>query len=86
MRKNMDLFEAGYDWALENIKHRFHVPAQNITRPTVVMNGNQALALGIMAAGIEMCSMYPITPATSASHFLASAFERDRRFRAPGGR
>ena len=32
----------------------------------VAMNGNQALALGIMAAGIEVCSMYPITPATSA--------------------
>jgi 2-oxoglutarate ferredoxin oxidoreductase subunit alpha len=39
------------------------------------MNGNQALALGIMSAGIEVCSMYPITPATSASHFLASNFE-----------
>ncbi|MGD1095433.1 MAG: 2-oxoacid:acceptor oxidoreductase subunit alpha [Bryobacteraceae bacterium] len=74
VRRNMDLFEAGREWALENIEYRFHVPAQNITRPTVAMNGNQALALGIMAAGIEMCSMYPITPATSASHFLASAF------------
>ena len=42
----------------------------------VVMNGNQAIALGIMASGIEVCSMYPITPATSASHFLASAFEQ----------
>jgi 2-oxoglutarate ferredoxin oxidoreductase subunit alpha len=73
VRKNRDLFEAGYAWALENVEHRFHVPAQNVTRPTVVMNGNQALALGIMAAGIEVCSMYPITPATSASHFLCAA-------------
>jgi 2-oxoglutarate ferredoxin oxidoreductase subunit alpha len=39
----------------------------------VVMNGNQATALGIMAAGIEVCSMYPITPATSVSHYLAAA-------------
>jgi len=74
VRKNKDLFGAGYTWALDNIEHRFRVPAQPITQPTVVMNGNQALAMGIMAAGIEMCSMYPITPATSASHFLASAF------------
>ena len=42
----------------------------------VVMNGNQAMALGIMAAGIEVCSMYPITPATSVSHFLAPNFEQ----------
>jgi 2-oxoglutarate ferredoxin oxidoreductase subunit alpha len=27
-----------------------------------------------MAAGVELCSMYPITPATSASHYLAEAF------------
>ena len=40
----------------------------------VVMNGNAAIALGAMAAGIEVCSMYPITPATSASHYLAADF------------
>ena len=28
--------------------------------------------MGCMAAGIEVCSMYPITPATSASHYLAN--------------
>ena len=52
----------------------------------VMMNGNQAMALGAMAAGIEVCSMYPITPATSASHFLASEFRASRRLRAPGRR
>jgi 2-oxoglutarate ferredoxin oxidoreductase subunit alpha len=40
----------------------------------VVMNGNMAIGLGAMAAGFELCSMYPITPATSASHYLASVF------------
>jgi 2-oxoglutarate ferredoxin oxidoreductase subunit alpha len=42
----------------------------------VVMNGNQAVALGIMAAGIEVCAMYPITPATSVSHHLAAVFSK----------
>ncbi len=37
---------------------------------------SQALSFGIMASGIELCSMYPITPATSASHHLAENFER----------
>jgi 2-oxoglutarate ferredoxin oxidoreductase subunit alpha len=32
--------------------------------------------MGTMAAGIEVCSMYPITPATSAPHYLAAAFHR----------
>lgn len=73
IRKNLDLYSDGYDWALANVQQRYHVPAAKFTEPMVIMNGNQALALGVMAAGIEVCSMYPITPATSASHFLAQA-------------
>ncbi|MCP4660610.1 MAG: 2-oxoacid:acceptor oxidoreductase subunit alpha, partial [bacterium] len=46
------------------------------TEPMVVMSGNRAVAEGIMAAGIEVCSMYPITPATSVSHYLANAFHK----------
>jgi 2-oxoglutarate ferredoxin oxidoreductase subunit alpha len=76
VRKNVGLFRDGYAWAEKNVEQRFYVPAQKATTPMVVMNGNQALALGIMAAGIEVCSMYPITPATSASHFLAASFEQ----------
>jgi 2-oxoglutarate ferredoxin oxidoreductase subunit alpha len=38
------------------------------------MNGNQAAGLGVMASGMELVSMYPITPATSASHYLADDF------------
>ena len=28
-----------------------------------------------MASGMDLCSMYPITPATSASHYLSDVFE-----------
>jgi 2-oxoglutarate ferredoxin oxidoreductase subunit alpha len=42
----------------------------------VVMNGNEALGMGAIAAGMELCAMYPITPATSVSHFLSEVFER----------
>jgi 2-oxoglutarate ferredoxin oxidoreductase subunit alpha len=76
VRKNLDLFDDGYRWAAQNVEYCFRVPARKDPRTMVVMNGNQALALGAMAAGIEVCSMYPITPATSASHFLASVFEQ----------
>jgi len=40
------------------------------------MNGNQALGMGAIAAGMELCSMYPITPATSVSHYLGEVFDR----------
>jgi 2-oxoglutarate ferredoxin oxidoreductase subunit alpha len=40
------------------------------------LNGDAAIALGVMASGMEVCTMYPITPATAASHYLSEAFER----------
>jgi len=76
VRKNIDLLDDGYRWGIKNLEQRFQVPASRSEQQMVVMNGNQALALGAMAAGIEVCSMYPITPATSASHFLAQNFDQ----------
>jgi 2-oxoglutarate ferredoxin oxidoreductase subunit alpha len=32
--------------------------------------------MGALASGMELCAMYPITPATSVSHFLAEVFEK----------
>ena len=40
------------------------------------INGNTAIALGVMASGMDICAMYPITPATSASHYLSEVFEK----------
>jgi 2-oxoglutarate/2-oxoacid ferredoxin oxidoreductase subunit alpha len=73
---NLALVEAGYAWAQENLDRRFRVPTAPSTEKMVVMSGNQAAALGVLAAGIEVCSMYPITPATSVSHYLAGAMEK----------
>jgi 2-oxoglutarate ferredoxin oxidoreductase subunit alpha len=73
---NIALFESGYAWAKANIDLYFEIPAMATDEEMVVMNGNEAISLGVMAAGIEVCSMYPITPATSASHNLAEAMQR----------
>ncbi len=72
---NLDLLQAGFEWARAHLQESFHIPVQQHQEPMVVMDGNMALGLGAMAAGIEVCSMYPITPATSVTHFLASVFE-----------
>jgi 2-oxoglutarate ferredoxin oxidoreductase subunit alpha len=73
---NITLLHAGYQWAEENLDFQYDIPSEETDREMVVMNGNEALSFGIMASGIELCSMYPITPATSTSHHLAESFER----------
>ena len=74
--KNIELLEAGWAWAEENLDFRYAIPAERSTEPQLVSNGNIALALGVLASGMDICAMYPITPATSASHYLSAIFEQ----------
>jgi 2-oxoglutarate ferredoxin oxidoreductase subunit alpha len=75
-QRSVALMRLGHDWAERNLDFAFHVPTRTVTTPLVVMNGNEALAMGALASGMELCAMYPITPATSVSHFLADVFEK----------
>ena len=73
---NDKLFDAGFAWAEENLDIKYKIQATPPVEPNIVVNGNTSLALGIMASGMEICAMYPITPATSVSHYLSDVFER----------
>ncbi|MEE9132841.1 MAG: 2-oxoacid:acceptor oxidoreductase subunit alpha [Gemmatimonadota bacterium] len=74
--KNVKLVELGYSWAEGNLGFRIEVPTVKSEQPMVVMNGNEAVGMGAIAAGLELCSMYPITPATSASHYLGEVYDK----------
>lgn len=73
---NLRLLEAGRAWAEANLDFKFKIPASKAREPKIVVNGNTALGLGVMASGMQVCAMYPITPATSASHYLSDVFEK----------
>ncbi len=72
---NQTLLQAGWEWAEDYLDIRFRVPATPAKEPMLVVNGNTALGLGVMASGMQVCAMYPITPATSASHYLSDVFQ-----------
>ena len=74
--RNVALMQLGWEWADTHLDFRIDVPVQPIDRELVVMNGNEALGLGAIASGMELCAMYPITPATSVSHYLSEVFEK----------
>jgi len=73
---NVTLLEAGFKWAEANLDFKYTIPAEKSQVPQIVVNGNTAIALGVLASGMDICAMYPITPATSASHYLSDVFER----------
>ena len=73
---NVRLLDAGWKWADANLDFKYRIPAVRATEPQIVINGNTAIGLGVLASGMEICAMYPITPATSASHYLSEVFEK----------
>ncbi|MEI7679274.1 MAG: 2-oxoacid:acceptor oxidoreductase subunit alpha [Betaproteobacteria bacterium] len=73
---NVKLLNAGFIWAEAHLDFKYSIPATLSKEAQIVVNGNTALALGVLASGMEICAMYPITPATSASHYLSEVFEK----------
>ncbi|MFT5385428.1 MAG: 2-oxoglutarate ferredoxin oxidoreductase subunit alpha [Saprospiraceae bacterium] len=76
INSNIALLNAGYTWAASNLDFQYEIPVLESEEEYLVMNGNEALALGVVASGMEVCSMYPITPATSVSHLLAEILKK----------
>jgi 2-oxoglutarate/2-oxoacid ferredoxin oxidoreductase subunit alpha len=59
----INAFNAGYHYELATAPElfRFH-PGENVGHNQVVMSGNEALAYGLIAAGVRFGAGYPITP------------------------
>jgi 2-oxoglutarate ferredoxin oxidoreductase subunit alpha len=64
-------FHAGYSHSLGNIFETFKfVESQSKGGRQVVMNGNEALAYGLIAAGVRFGAGYPITPWSDVMEIL----------------
>jgi len=76
IKVSQGLLDAGHAWAEVNLDFKYRIPVVPVSEPQIVVNGNTALGLGVLASGMDICAMYPITPATSTSHYLSECFER----------
>lgn len=73
--QNAGIARAGYDYARENfVPLGYEWTFTRIRRPFVT--GNELIALGAVAAGCKFYSAYPMTPASSILHWMASHGER----------
>jgi 2-oxoglutarate ferredoxin oxidoreductase subunit alpha len=63
VKNALSAFHAGYGYSLGNILETFQfIEAPKKSGHQVVMTGNEALAYGLIAAGIRFGAAYPITP------------------------
>ncbi|HSB25083.1 MAG TPA: 2-oxoacid:acceptor oxidoreductase family protein, partial [Burkholderiaceae bacterium] len=51
IRSNVALYEAGAAWGDANLSFSYRIPATKSKVPQIVVNGNTAIALGIIASG-----------------------------------
>ncbi|MEI8043692.1 MAG: 2-oxoacid:acceptor oxidoreductase subunit alpha, partial [Verrucomicrobiota bacterium] len=67
----LSAFQAGYNHSLGNLLETFKfVDSQRNAGQQVVMNGNEAVAYGLIAAGVRFGSAYPITPWSDVMEIL----------------
>lgn len=82
-RKGLDVdllretLAAGYD-AAETLEGSIHAlpPVAASTSTRWLMTGNEAAALGALRGGVRFAAVYPITPATDLSEWLAVRLQR----------
>ncbi len=68
IRLNLDVINAAYSWAKENLASEafpYRVVKMDSTDGYIMTDGNTAAALGSIFGGVQFISWYPITPATS---------------------
>ncbi len=64
---NFPLVENAYNYAVENTEKRdpYRFEAMDMTEGKIMIDGNEAAALGSIFGGVSMVAWYPITPSTS---------------------
>ncbi len=78
---NQNAAMAGYDWALENLpdQDQVKVVRDDKTQGLIIVDGNEACALGALFAGVTVVGWYPITPASSLVETLIEYAEEYRK-------
>jgi 2-oxoglutarate ferredoxin oxidoreductase subunit alpha len=72
---NINAAKAGYDYAKENFRGRYRYaikPIGSSSPKKMVLNGDEAIATGAIAAGCKFMAGYPMTPTSPILEFFAS--------------
>ncbi|OFW15343.1 MAG: ferredoxin oxidoreductase [Acidobacteria bacterium RIFCSPLOWO2_12_FULL_67_14] len=78
---NMSALKAGYDYAEANLPKLdpFVIEPMNKTQGMILIEGNDAAAIGCLMAGVTFVGWYPITPSSSLCESLIGYLKKYRR-------
>ncbi len=69
--KNLKAARSGVEWAKSNIHGAVRL-SRRPARPRILLSGNEALALGVLAGGCKFATGYPMTPGTGILQVIST--------------
>jgi len=69
--ENVGIARAGYEYAEKNFKP-FPFKTPKLPKPQAIVTGNQATAMGGVAAGVKFYAAYPMSPSTGVLMWMAA--------------
>jgi 2-oxoglutarate ferredoxin oxidoreductase subunit alpha len=76
IENNKAAARAGQRYVSENYDHEFDYDLETTDEDYVLLNGDQAIGMGAIAAGCRFYAGYPITPATEVMEYLTGHIEQ----------
>lgn len=78
---NQDASTVGYEWAASKLdsKLQHRLEERSLTENKIIIEGNEATALGLMFGGVTVAAWYPITPSSSVCENLSLFMDKYRR-------
>jgi 2-oxoglutarate ferredoxin oxidoreductase subunit alpha len=77
---NINAAEAGFAWATENLPDElpYRVDRMDATAGKILVEGNQAAAMGTLFGGASVLTWYPITPSSSLAEYAEEYLKQCR--------
>lgn len=73
--ENRKALTSAYEWTRTQDRPFSKLPPVSDPKSRLMLNGNEAIALGALSAGLKFASFYPMTPATSIALTLSAQAE-----------
>jgi 2-oxoglutarate ferredoxin oxidoreductase subunit alpha len=76
VENNKEAARAGQNYVAEEYDHDFDYDLETTDNDYVLLNGDEAIGMGAIAAGCRFYAGYPITPATDVMEYLTGRIEQ----------
>ena len=76
VENNKESARLGQEYVQENYDHDFDYDLETTDNDYVLLNGDEAIGMGAIAAGCKFYSGYPITPATDVMEYLTGRIDQ----------